>query len=102
MAVSSTIMTEFTSLQAQVIAAAPLVNASHATVIALQLNAGTLVADIQSALTSDTLLDTWTAPVDPGGIVSGFLGVVIDGTDQNSLSLLRGVSGRIASNLDQL
>ena len=102
MAISPTITREFTSLQAQVTAASPLANASHATVVALQLNAGTLVSTIQSALTTDTLLDTWTAPVDPGAIVTGFLGVVSDGSDQQKLSLMRGVSGRVASNLDQL
>ena len=103
MSIPANITTELTSLQAQVAAAAPLANATHATKVALQLNAGQLVADVQSALVAPSnLLDTWIAPTDPVVIISGVLGLLTASQDQNNLSLMRGVTGRAASNLDQL
>ena len=102
------------SLQDQVTAAQPLANASHATIIALQLNAGNLVESIQTALTTTTLipnvvsstdslvLDTYVAPVDAASIVNGILGVLVAAQNQNQLSLMRGMVGRATSNLDQL
>jgi hypothetical protein len=114
MSISSKITTELLSLQAQVTAAVPLNNAPFATIKALQLNAGNLVNDVQSALTTTTLipnivlttdtvlLDTWIPPPDPISMVTGFNAVVVAGQNQNKLSLLRGVAGRVASNLDQL
>jgi hypothetical protein len=114
MSIPSKITTELSSLQAQVTAAMPLNNAPFATIKAMQLNAGNLVNDIQSALTTTTLipnivlttdsvlLDTWVAPIDPISIVTGFNAVVTAGDNQSDLSLMRGVVGRVASNLDQL
>ena len=83
-------------------AATPINNAPFATIKAMQLNAGNLVNDIQTALTATNTLDTWVAPVDPKSIVSGFDAVVCAAVDQNNLSFSRGVVGRVASNLDQL
>lgn len=101
--IPANITTELATLQAQVTAAAPLTSASHATITALKLNAGQLVADVQSALVApDNLLDTWAAPIDAPSIVVGFAGVLSAGQDQSNLSLMRGVTGRVASNLDQL
>jgi hypothetical protein len=102
MTISTTITAELASLQAQVIAAAPLANASHATIVALQLNAGQLVADVQAALLAPTNLDNWIAPADPAAIASALTGIYGQGLDQSNLSLMRGVTGRAASNLDQL
>lgn len=103
MSIPANITTELRSLQAQVIAAAPLANASTATITALQLNAGNLVADIQAALVAPgNLLDVWVSPIDPISIVGGVLSVLSASQDQNKLSLMRGVIGRVASNLDQL
>lgn len=114
MTIPTNITTELANLQAQVKAATPLSNAPFATIKAMQLNAGNLVADIQSALTTtklipnivlttdSVLLDTWVAPVDPVSMVTGFNAVVVAGNNQNDLSLKRGVVGRVASNLDQL
>jgi hypothetical protein len=90
------------SLQAQVDAATPLESASHATVKALQLNAGALVDSIQSALVSETRLDTFVAPTDPVMIANSVLMLLEVATDQSNLSLWRGVAGRAAGNLDQL
>jgi hypothetical protein len=114
MTIPVNITTELTSLQAQVAAATPLNNAPFSTIKAMQLNAGNLVNDIQTALTTTTLipnivlttdavlLDTWIPPPDPISMVTGFNAVVTAGDNQSSLSLMRGVVGRAASNLDQL
>lgn len=112
--IPAAITTALISLEAQVVAASPLVDASNSTIVALQLNAGNLVAQIQAALTTTTLitniilttdsvlLDTWTAPIDPITIVNGVNDVVTSAQNQDSLSLMRGVVGRATSNLDQL
>lgn len=102
MTIPASITTALASLEAQVQTAVPLNNASHATITALQLNAGNLVSSIQAALTASNVLDTWAAPSDPVSIISGVLNVVSVAVDQNQLSLMRGVTGRAASNLDQL
>lgn len=102
MSIPSNIVTEWDSLQAQVAAAQPLANASFPTIRALQLNAGNLVNDVQTALIAPTLLDTWTPGVDAPSIVSGFEAVVTASQDQGNLALRRGLAGRAASNLNQL
>lgn len=102
MSIPSNITTELASLQAQVKAAAPLADAPFSTIKAIQLNAGNLVADVQSALTASSALDTWAPPVDPISMISGFNAVVTAGQDQSALSLMRGTVGRAASTLDQL
>lgn len=102
MSIPSNITTELAALQAQVAAASPLNSASFPTIRALQLNAGNLVADIQAALTASNTLDTWIAPSDPISMVAGFNAVVTAGEDQSNLSLMRGVVGRAATNLDRI
>jgi hypothetical protein len=102
MSIPANIAGEWTALQAQVTAATPVANASFATVKAMQLNADNLVADLQGALVTSSILDTWSAPSDPASIVSGFQTVLTAADDQNTLSLMRGIAGRIASNLDQV
>jgi hypothetical protein len=100
--IPTNITDELTSLQAQVDAALPLNNAPFATIKALQLNAGNLVADMQTALVASSVLDTWVAPTDAISMVNGFNVAVTAGIDQGNLSLMRGLVGRVASNLDQL
>lgn len=100
MTIPANISTELTSLQQRVAAATPLTAASHATITALQLNAGNLVNDIQTALTATNTLDTWMAPIDAPSMVLGFDGVVTAAEDQASLSLMRGVTGRVLANLE--
>src|SRR4051812_14052839 len=99
--IPSNITTELESLQAQVNAALPLNQASFPTIKALQLNAGNLIIDIQAALVAPSILDTWIAPLDAASIISGFNIVVTAAEDLNQLSLLRGVTGRVAANLNQ-
>lgn len=102
MSIPSNITTELTDLEAQVQAASPLASASYATVKAMQLNAGNLVNDIQTALTATNVLDTWAAPIDPISIIAGFQTVATAGDDQSNLALMRGVVGRATANLEQL
>lgn len=102
MSIPGNITAELANLQSQVAAATPLANAPFSTIKALQLNAGNLVNDIQTALTVPNKLDTWVPPVDPISMVNGFDAVVTAAQDQSNLSLMRGVVGRAASNLDQL
>lgn len=102
MAIPSNITTELASLHAQVAAAAPLADAPFSTIKAIQLNAGNLVNDIQTALTASNTLDTFAAPVDPISMVTGFNAVVTAAADQANLSLMRGLTGRVTSNVDQL
>ena len=102
MSIPADIATELLDVQAELVAASPLGAADFATIKALQLNAANLVADLQGALDEPSLLDTWVAPVDAVGIVAGVLTVVQAGDDQKDLSLMRGVVGRAASNLDQM
>lgn len=102
MTIPANISSELIFLQKQVLAAGKLENAPFSTVKAIQLNAANLVADIQTTLTSASDIDTWTAPADQPGIVSGFLKVAVEATDQNTLSLMRGIVGRSLSNLNQI
>jgi hypothetical protein len=103
MTIAPQIFTDLTNLEAQVSAATPLANASHSTIVALQLNATNLLTEIQAALVATpNLLDTYTAPNDPATMVSGYLGVLAIAQDQNNLSLMRGVVGRATSNLEQI
>lgn len=96
------ISTALTSLEDQVSAAQPLPQASHATLLALQLNAGALVETIDETLKATSLLDTWTPPPAAPDMASGFLTVLENGKDESALSLMRGVVGRVAANLDQI
>jgi len=101
--IPANILTEINSLETQTAAASPLESASRATVISLQLNAEQLVSDVQTALVApNNTLDTFVAPVDPVAIIRGVLGLRHAADDQMNLSLIRGVVGRAASNLDQL
>jgi hypothetical protein len=112
--IPTSITTALTSLQTQVAAALPLDAASRATIQALQLNAAALVAAIDTAVanaatlsTSGTIgvvatIDTWAAPTDPEGIIAGVQAMLVSATDQWNLSVMRGLVGRVATNLDQL
>ncbi|WP_407146232.1 hypothetical protein [Bradyrhizobium sp. ORS 86] len=102
MSIPAAITAELANLQAQVKAASPLSSASRPIVLAMQLNAAQLVADVQAALVAPSVLDSWVAPSDPAAIVTGVLGVSVAAEDASNLSLMRGVVGRVASNLDQL
>jgi hypothetical protein len=99
------ITTEWASLQAQCAAAAPLSAAPRATIIALQLNAGKLVADCETAQYSLAgVLDSygWTPGDDPAVITRDVLGLYQNSIDEANMALMRALAGRVASNLNQL
>jgi hypothetical protein len=101
--IPANIFSEWENLQAQVAAAAPLNTASRATVVAMQLNAAQLVNDVENAEHSLAgALDTYTSGVDPVLIIQGVLGVYENAVDVANLAQMRGIAGRVASNLDQL
>ena len=103
MSIPANITAELAALQAQTAAAAPLQAAPRAAVVALQLNAAQLVADLDTALTGASgSLDSWAAPSDPLSIASGILGLAQAAADQTTLSDMRGAVGRAAANLNQV
>lgn len=90
-------------LEAQVQQYQPLASAPRAGVSAMQLNAAALVVSVQDALVAPgNLLDTWTSSQSSPVTIAGLLQVAQAATDQSNLSLLRGIAGRVASNLNQL
>lgn len=113
-AISAAIFAALSSLQAQVIAAGVLEAAPRSTVIALQLNAANLVTMVQQALvggavtatgastTTGVVLDTPITDTDAVAIINDVLNVAQVSYDQRDLALMRGLVGRVASNLNQL
>lgn len=102
MTIPASIIAEETNLQTQVMAATPLNAASHASIKAMQLNADQLVTDVQTALTPTTsILDTYNSTDDVPATIASYLTIVQAAEDQTDLSLLRGISGRVALNLAQ-
>jgi len=105
MAIPQTIINEFAFIQTQINAALPLTAATHATIVALQLNADQLVIDCEQAQGSLVgQLDTyvWTPGDDPVNIVVAVQGLNASAADEANIVLLRGLAGRMASNLNQL
>ena len=97
------ITTELNSLEAQVTAAQPLNKASWQTIRALQLNGDKLVQDVELAQYSLVgQLDTWIAPTQPEPIIVGVVKVCNSAIDEASITQLRGITGRVAANLNQL
>ena len=100
---NSTIQAELENLQAQVTAASPLTSASPPTLLAIQLNAAQLLANINTAITNGVgQLDVWIAPVDPEQIIDGVLELKWQATNQSHLVLMEGYVARSNLNLDQL
>lgn len=112
--IPTSVTTALASLQAQIQAALPLDAAKRPTIQALQLNAAALVNSIDVALANASTLsnsgkigvvdaiDTWDAPADPEGIIAGVNAMMVSATDQWNLAVMRGLVGRVATNLDQL
>jgi hypothetical protein len=99
------IVNEFVNIQTQIDAAIPLATASHPTVIALQLNVDQLVNDCEQAQgTLAGKLDTyvWTPGNDPAATTSAIQGLSVNANDEADIAWLRGLAGRMASNLHQL
>lgn len=113
MTIPSNITIELANLEAQVALASPLAKTPHSNLVAMQLNAANLTADIQTALTTtvlsnlipstdSTLLDGWVPPADAVTITVGVLNILTASQNQEQLSLLRGIVGRATSNLNQI
>lgn len=103
MTLPATVTTELASLEAQVKAASPLDQASWQTVRAMQLNADQLLSDVEAAQYSLIgQLDTWVASTQPEPIIVGVVQVYNSAVDEASITQLRGIIGRVASNLNQL
>jgi len=105
MAIPQNIINEFAFIQGQIDQSVPLSTAPQPTIVALQLNAALLVNDCQNAqLTLAVALDTWTPPPsnDPAIITTGVLGLAQNAGDEANVVLLRGLAGRMVSNLNQL
>jgi len=103
MSIPANIKSELTALQAQLAAATPLSSASGPAIVALQLNTAQFLSDANTALTNAAgVLDTWNATTDPAAIVTGFLGLVVNSEDQNTLCNIAGYVGRADTNIDQL
>ncbi len=103
MSVPANITTELTALQAQVTAASPLQSASFATLKALQLNSEQLETDTTIALYDAAgQLDTWVAPRNVIGIISGFQGAVGSALDEWRLLDMLSVISRANLNVSLL
>jgi hypothetical protein len=100
--IAQAIQDALAELQAQVIAASPLENAATADVKAIQLNAVDLTEALQEALVATGTLDSWSAPTDAPTIIGGYDDIVTQATDEATLALMRGVLGRVTSNVEQL
>ena len=103
MAIPATIQAEIAAITAAFQAATPLKQAPRAAVTALQINAAQIVADVDSALAGAAgALDTFAAPLMPADIAAGVNALLTASQNQTDLADLRGLAGRVASNLDQV
>ena len=100
MAVPANIAAEVAALNATFVAIGSIEAASQGTVTSLANSAAQLVNNVETALTGvQPLLDTFMPPVMPPALVLQILAAETAAEAQLSLADLRGVSGRIASNL---
>jgi hypothetical protein len=100
MSVTPAIAAEVAALNTTIAAAQPLAGASQLTVTTLALQAAQLVVDTQSALLVNAgALDTGISDVMAPAIVADFQAIVTSAGTQLSLADLRGLAGRVASNL---
>ena len=105
MAIPQNIINEFAFIQGQIDRAIPLTTASQPMLLAIQLNTMQLVSDCENAQTKLAgQLDTWTPPPtnEPTVIISGILDLSSSAQDEANIVLLRGLAGRMATNLNQL
>ena len=103
MAIPTVLQAEIIALNTAFLAASPLEQAPRAAITALQINAAQLVTDINTALAGASgALDTFSASTDPAVTAVGFAGLLTASQNQSDLSDLRGLIGRVASNMDQV
>ena len=103
MAIPSALQAEIAALTAAFSAASPLPQAPRASITALQINAAQLVSDVDAALAGAAgALDTFSAPPLPDAMAAGLTALCAASQNQTDLADLRGLAGRVASNLDQI
>jgi hypothetical protein len=103
MAIGAALQSEIAALNAAFSAASPIPQAPRASITALQINAATFVSQVDSALAGAAgALDTFAAPTAPEAMAAGVVGLLTASQNQTDLANLRGLAGRVASNLDQL
>ena len=103
MTIGPVLQAEIAALNVAFAAASPIEQAPRASVTALQINAAQLVSDIDSALASAAgALDTFTTPLLAADMATGLLGLYMASQNQTDLADVRGLAGRVVSNLDQI
>ena len=99
----SALQAQIAAMQAAFAAASPIEQAPRAAVTALQINAAQLVSGVDAALAGAAgALDTFAAPVLAADMATGLTGLLTASQNQTDLADLRGLAGRVASNLDQI
>jgi hypothetical protein len=103
MAIPSALQAQIAALNVAFTAASPVEQSPRAAITALQINAATLVPAVDSALAGAAgALDTFTAPALATDMATGLVGLLTASQNQTDLADLRGLAGRVASNLDQV
>lgn len=102
MTIPASILGDLEALNTAYVAAAPLANATPQTIQLLALQADAVVADLDAAVgPAAGGLDAFVAPVMPAPLANAVLAVLDESTTQCALTDIRGVIGRLASNLAQ-
>src|SRR6185437_906501 len=100
MTVPASMAAEVSALNAAFVAIGSIETATQGSVTALANQAAQLVNDVEADLTGvQPLLDTFMPPLMAPALTQQLLDAQTDAQTQLSLADLRGVSGRIASNL---
>lgn len=103
MTIPASIQAEIAAITTAFQAASPLKQAPRAAVRALQINAAQIVADVDISLAASAgALDAFSAPVMPDAIAAGVSALLTASQNQTDLADLRGLAGRVASNLNQV
>ena len=102
MPIPANIIADLQDLSAEYAAAAPLTIAASTTIQALAIEAASVVSDLDAAIPAaagalDGFAPTGKAPA----IATAVLGLLDASTTQSSLTDIRGIVGRMASNLNQ-
>jgi hypothetical protein len=102
MAIPSQIKSGIAALSASFTAISPINAAPRAQVIAIQTQAGQLIADIDLALgNASGALDTFPAVTDPALLANAVSGLAVAASTQADLSDVRGLIGRVNANLQR-
>lgn len=102
MAVPPAIAAQVAALSTAFNAATPMASATRAQVYGLQQQSTALVGAIDAAISADDApIDGFTEPMDPNAVPGAVLGLLDTMQEQASLTEMRGLIGRVASNFAQ-